>query len=232
MKTIKANLTTHIPDILEPGVPTHTLDTNHRTAEEVWGEFIDIQIKNRLPVLPTVWADYWGNDIGPIGTQLIYKNKIIDRNRAYYNKHRHLFQDWLERSTKNPLWKGYLRKMSWMAGPLKPLDQTIWVLRMSGMRVKNTDYIWTLTKSSIIPVYGPHHRHLTPTELLRCQGFPDSFKYHSKKELYKQLGNSVPPPMVEAAARLLFSHRSDKQNADSGEMERQRATTGGLARKK
>lgn len=42
-------------------------------------------------------------------------------------------------------------------------------------------------------------RHITPRECARLQGFPDTFKLHSTDAWsYKQFGNSVSVPVVEA----------------------------------
>lgn len=42
-------------------------------------------------------------------------------------------------------------------------------------------------------------RHITPRECARLQGFPDSFKLHPTDAWsYKQFGNSVSVPVVEA----------------------------------
>ncbi|MBF2755276.1 MAG: DNA (cytosine-5-)-methyltransferase [Gammaproteobacteria bacterium AqS3] len=47
-------------------------------------------------------------------------------------------------------------------------------------------------------------RRLTPREMFRLQGFPDTFKLHEKdSQCRKQAGNSVPVPMIEAAIRSL-----------------------------
>lgn len=43
---------------------------------------------------------------------------------------------------------------------------------------------------------------MTPREWARLQGFPDSFKLIlSDTQLYKQLGNTVTVPVIEAIAR-------------------------------
>ena len=45
-------------------------------------------------------------------------------------------------------------------------------------------------------------RKMTPREWARLQGFPDSFKLIlSDTQLYKQLGNTVTVPVIEAIAR-------------------------------
>ncbi len=48
-------------------------------------------------------------------------------------------------------------------------------------------------------------RQLTPRECMRLQGFPDSYKMHPKDALaYKQAGNAVAVPVVEAILRNLL----------------------------
>jgi DNA (cytosine-5)-methyltransferase 1 len=53
-------------------------------------------------------------------------------------------------------------------------------------------------------------RHLTPRECARLQGFPDSFRvHHSDTNAYRQFGNSVSVPVVEAIASDLVQHNLD-----------------------
>ncbi len=48
-------------------------------------------------------------------------------------------------------------------------------------------------------------RRLTPREMFRLQGFPDTYKIIPKdREARKQAGNSVPVPVVEAVIKALF----------------------------
>lgn len=48
-------------------------------------------------------------------------------------------------------------------------------------------------------------RRLTPREMFRLQGFPDSFVLHDKvSQCRKQAGNAVPVPLVEAVMRQLI----------------------------
>jgi DNA (cytosine-5)-methyltransferase 1 len=48
-------------------------------------------------------------------------------------------------------------------------------------------------------------RRLTPREMLRLQGFPDSYKIAcNESQTRKQAGNSVPVPVVEAVLRQVF----------------------------
>lgn len=62
-----------------------------------------------------------------------------------------------------------------------------------------------------IPGIGPcliadiHLRMLTPRELARCQGFPDSYILTgSKANQVARIGNSVPPPLIEALVRANY----------------------------
>lgn len=49
-------------------------------------------------------------------------------------------------------------------------------------------------------------RHVTPREMLRLQGFPESFKVTGAfTNVRKQVGNSVPVPMIEAVAEELLA---------------------------
>ncbi|MDJ0578968.1 MAG: DNA cytosine methyltransferase [Crocosphaera sp.] len=50
-------------------------------------------------------------------------------------------------------------------------------------------------------------RRLTPRECARLQGFPDNFKLHpDHRATYKQLGNSVSVPVVEAVMMDYFQN--------------------------
>lgn len=54
---------------------------------------------------------------------------------------------------------------------------------------------------NLVRVGKDHLRRLTPREFARLQGFPDSFRIPvSDTQAYKQFGNSVPVPVVEAIA--------------------------------
>lgn len=46
---------------------------------------------------------------------------------------------------------------------------------------------------------------LTPRECARLQGFPETFKPHpTRSAAYKQFGNAVPVPLVQAVARKML----------------------------
>lgn len=56
----------------------------------------------------------------------------------------------------------------------------------------------------ILIVDGKQVRRLTPREWARLQGFPDKFRLPAaKSRAYRQLGNSVPVPVVAAIGRRI-----------------------------
>lgn len=58
----------------------------------------------------------------------------------------------------------------------------------------------------LIEQEGGNPRRLTPRECARLQGFPDSFKIVvSDSQAYKQFGNSVVVPLMEAVAKLVVA---------------------------
>lgn len=68
------------------------------------------------------------------------------------------------------------------------------------------------------PYVGPFHwrnRRLRVPELKRLQGFPDDFKLAgTRRDIQLQIGNSVPPPLVERIAESIREQLSS--NADAG----------------
>lgn len=69
-------------------------------------------------------------------------------------------------------------------------------------------------------------RRLTPRECARLQGFPDDFKIVvSDVQAYKQFGNSVVVPLIQAVAEILISklQKLDQQK-EAGELPRESAS--------
>lgn len=57
-------------------------------------------------------------------------------------------------------------------------------------------------------------RRLTPREMLRLQGFPDSFKIvNADHQTRKQAGNAVPVPMVKAVLNRLLGYLADSEGS-------------------
>lgn len=57
-------------------------------------------------------------------------------------------------------------------------------------------------------------RKLTPRECLLFQGFPDSFGFPATVSLdqrYKQIGNSVPVPVIKIIAKQIYNVLTEKR---------------------
>jgi DNA (cytosine-5)-methyltransferase 1 len=66
-------------------------------------------------------------------------------------------------------------------------------------------------------------RRLTPRECARLMGFPEDFKIVvSDTQAYKQFGNSVVVPVIEAAARIIKPRVLEMKEAESGGVVQQR----------
>ena len=62
-------------------------------------------------------------------------------------------------------------------------------------------------------------RRLTPRECARLMGFPDDFKIIvSDTQAYKQFGNSVVVPVIEAAAKIIAPRVIEMKDAENGGM--------------
>lgn len=201
-----------------------------KETELIWDNFLDICNKNsiNIPKFP-IWTDWWDSD--GLNTNLTkYNNKLseednlininnsqkefykkyknwIDKNRDFYNKNQILLEPWLLESRKNKLWNGAVRKMEWQSefNNLN-MKNLLWSPRGSGIRIKNTNYTPTLVAmSSMIPIYGPQSRYLTPRECARLQSFPEDYIIHKNDKIsYSQFGNAVNIKMIEKSARFLI----------------------------
>jgi DNA (cytosine-5)-methyltransferase 1 len=218
-KNPKLHLKTGIKDIIDKTNleynKKYKLDGKMKDVEGIWDDFIKLLIKNdiKIPKFP-IWTDWWDQptllDLNHEDTKIRdfykkYKN-WIDKNRQFYLDYKSILDSWLLNSRNNNNWKGAVRKFEWQAGSQKAKDgmsTLLWTARGSGIRVKRPDYIPTLVAMSMIPVYGPESRKLTPRELLRAQSFPDSFQY-DEKTIFKQIGNSVNVKMIEQSAKFLI----------------------------
>lgn len=208
-KNPKLTLTTHIKDIIDNTTDNNKYKINDKfkDVEKIWNEFINILNKNNIeiPKFP-IWTDMWDCDLNKNKSFYDKYTNWIDKNREFYKNNNIILKKWLKESRKNDNWIGAVRKFEWQGGKLLKNDSmntVLWTARGSGIRVKRPDYIPTLVAMSMIPIYGPESRKLSPKELLRLQSFPDNFKY-DEKSIYKQVGNAVNVKMIEKCARFLI----------------------------
>jgi DNA (cytosine-5)-methyltransferase 1 len=205
----KLNLTKSISDFICPVEETksYVIDGKYKDVETVWHSFILLLIRHSIPMPKfPIWTDWWDNDFEKTDPFYLKYNSWIDKNREFYQQHKSVLENWIIASRENKNWIGAVRKFEWQAGDLLPEDgmhQVLWSARGSGIRVKRCNYIPTLVAMSMVPVYGPEHRKLTPRELLRLQSFPDTFQF-DEKTIHKQVGNAVNVKMIEHCAKFLM----------------------------
>lgn len=208
-KNPKKKLTKFIKDIIDENDTNVKLTVKMNDVQIIWNNFIKLLDTNNIdiPKFP-IWTDWWDNIFDENDEFYLKYKSWIDKNRNFYGDNFDLLYDWLNKSRENVNWVGAVRKFEWQAGNLcdenNCLNKCLWSARGSGIRVKKCDYIPTLVAMSMIPIYGPKNRKLTPVELLRLQSFNDTFKY-DEKHIYKQLGNAVNVKMIEKCARFLIN---------------------------
>jgi DNA (cytosine-5)-methyltransferase 1 len=199
---------TSLESIIEDNVEDkYKITGKLKVTEKVWNEFLDICNKNNIdiPKYP-IWTDWWDGE-GENEFYEKYKN-WIDKNREFYEQNRVLLEKWLDKSRENKLWLGAVRKMEWQTGSNNlNMSEVLWSSRGSGIRIKNINYSPTLVAmASMIPIYGPKSRYLTPKECSRLQSFPDNYIIHKEDKIaYSQFGNAVNVKMIERSARFLIN---------------------------
>ena len=209
----KTDLSTIIECVESNQTHKYKLDKKQKVTEEVWDDFLQVCYSEcvTIPKFP-IWTDWWDCEITKETLAFYEKYKSwIDKNRSFYNTYKKPLDDWLRRSRHREEWKGAVRKMEWQTGrDGLTMKEVLWSPRGSGIRIKNTDYSPTLVAmTSMIPIYGPLSRQLTPRECARLQSFPDDFIIHENDKIaYKQFGNAVNVIMIERSARFLIFNQS------------------------
>jgi DNA (cytosine-5)-methyltransferase 1 len=224
---------TSLEDIMDESVDTkYNITGKLKDTETVWSNFLHICNQNNIniPRFP-IWTDWW--DSNGNNTTITKCNKKlskeenehkikkqqddfyekykdwIDKNREFYTKNITVLKPWLVESRKINLWIGAVRKMEWQTDSDNlNMYQVLWSPRGSGIRIKNINYCPTLVAmTSMIPIYGPKSRYLTPRECARLQSFPEDYKIHiNDKIAYSQFGNAVNVKMIERCARFLINN--------------------------
>ena len=216
--------------VVEHANEKYNLSGKLKETEKIWSNFLDICASNNItiPRYP-IWTDWWDSD-GNNTKVTKYNDKIskdenekkikkaqqdfyekyknwIDKNREFYNTNIDILKPWLIESRKIKLWLGAVRKMEWQTGTDNlNMNQTLWSPRGSGIRIKNINYSPTLVAmASMIPIYGPKSRFLTPRECARLQSFPEDYIIHEEDKVsYSQFGNAVNVKMIERCSRFLI----------------------------
>tara|TARA_Y100000389_G_scaffold204032_1_gene254606 strand:+ start:1300 stop:2553 length:1254 start_codon:yes stop_codon:yes gene_type:complete len=208
----------------------YTISGKMKVVEEVWDDYLNVLHTNNIavPKIP-IWTDWWDgdgenttvtkrdskktdgeNDEIILRRQKEFYKKYkswIDKNRKFYNDNKEYLEPWLQRSREKEHWKGAVRKIEWQAGDEKlTMKDVLWSARGSGVRVKKHNYAPTLVAmASMIPVYGPLSKTLSPKECMRLQSFSENTILHENVKIaYKQLGNAVNVTMINRCARFLI----------------------------
>jgi DNA (cytosine-5)-methyltransferase 1 len=168
------------------------LSDENRRAIDVWNDLIGT-IPGHLPGYP-IWADTFDGTLSRDGRHPAWKNFLIARSLEFYRANMRAIEKWLQRHDNLESLLPSRRKLEWQAGHDSVRD--MWrhsiQLRPSGIRVKSLTYLPALVAISQPPIIGPLHRHLSPREAARLQGFSDDFVLHPKASVaYRQLGNAV-----------------------------------------
>lgn len=206
-KVPKKNVLTHTLDrIMDSTERGYRLNDKMKDVEQIWNSFLNVIKKHNIniPKFP-IWTDWWDKDFSESDAEYKKYTNWITKNRDFYKDNKKVLQPWLIESRSCPNWIGAVRKLEWQAGDLdSSMNTVLWTTRGSGIRVKRTDYAPTIVAmTSMIPVYGPLGRKMSPKELLRLQSFKDDFVY-DEKDIYKQIGNAVNVKMIERSARFLI----------------------------
>ena len=156
------------------------------TAEEI--EFMNLLISNRRK------HDF--------GTHQDGKKLTIDQIRTFYKR------DDIEAVIASLIEKGYLKEDDGKYNPVcgNMSFEVFKFLDPSSISI-------TLTSSDCNRLGVIQHnrpRHITPRECARLQGFPDSFIVNPDKAFaYKQFGNSVSVPVIEAVVTDFIIHNAE-----------------------
>jgi len=187
-----------LESIIDKTNQVNNLTDKLNASRIIWNDFLLILSDNKIhvPKFP-IWTDIWDSEVSDKFYNM-YKS-TVNKNKQFFEDNSDILQIWLEESRCNELWKGSVRKLEWQTGTDNgTLDETLWSPRGSGIRAKKLDYSPTLVAMcSMIPIYGPYSRHLTPRECARLQSFPESYILHKDPKVnYKQFGNAVNVKMI------------------------------------
>ena len=228
----ETSLKTIVEKTKKEDVKKYKLKGKMEITRQVWDAFLKILKENsiKVPKYP-IWTDWWDGEGENTSVTKKDKKKTneenkafikkkqkdfykkyknwIDNNKEFYKKNIKLLKPWLENSRKKKEWIGAVRKMEWQTkSDHLEMKDVLWSPRGSGIRIKNINYSPTLVAmASMIPIYGPQSRQLTPRECARLQSFPEDFKIDPEdNKAYKQFGNSVNCDNVKTVIKATFDH--------------------------
>lgn len=144
-----------------------------------------------------------------------WKVDFIEKNRAFYQKHKKIIDPWLPRIQS---FAPSFQKFEWnVQGGKRRIWDYVIQFRASGIRLKRPTTAPSLVAmtTSQVPVVAWERRYMTPRECSRLQSM-GNLKYlpTPKEAAYKALGNAVNVSVVEAIVRSLLTLAKDHRSIE------------------
>lgn len=183
-------------------------------ALKAWSEFVELWRKNRIDEeksIPTLWLEEMMSKKNPIdGTYKPWKVSMVKNMRDFYKENKLWIDIWYKKHSKH-LTKRIHRKLEWNAGVDYHPEETIAVIRQSGVRFKRPNFFPALVAVVDIPIIFDKNikqwRNLSINEMIKLQSYSDvDFTWPKETpshELFKQLGNSVNVKLVKEIVKQL-----------------------------
>lgn len=199
-------------EIIDNNISSEELKKYSLSDEQIkllkcWDDFISIIPRDKRVIGFPIWTDEFGKTYS-LKHLPDWKQSIINKNRSLYNDYKEEIDKWFEKWKVRESITSTNRKFEWQAGKdMNSVFDGIIQFRTSGIRVKRLTESPALVAMDHRPIYGPEKRYLTPTEGLKLQSFPISYKFdENDKEIFKQLGNAVNVKVIETMFRLFVSY--------------------------
>lgn len=204
--------------ILEKNVPDEFNVTDEQTAMlNAWDEFRE-QTGIKTIGFP-IWIDFFGvgiSDDAIFFSQVDYesmptwKKNFARNNRKLYLENRNFIDTWLSKHNMCDKIKLF-RKFEWNCSTdCKTIKDGIIQIRQSGIRVKRPNFFPSLVAMVNTPIIWDKqkkcYRFISPREAANLQSFHGKYKFvGERKQIYRQLGNSVNVRLLKILGERLFN---------------------------
>ena len=182
-----------------------------------WNEF---KRKTHIRTLGfPIWVDFFGIGIDDTGafedsvgfnSMPTWKKNFVRNNRKLYLKNKDFIDSWVKKYQIESRIKLF-KKFEWNCGEdCKSIKDGIIQIRQSGIRVKRPNFFPSLVAMVNTPLIWDKkirkYRHITTREAANLQSFHARYKFvGEKKQIYRQLGNSVNVRLLKILGEQLFS---------------------------
>ena len=143
-----------------------------------------------------------------------WKVGFIQRNREFYNRHRHWLVPWIEKIREFP---SSFQKLEWNCQEKDPrlekrqIRDYVLQVRASGVRVKRKTTAPSLVAMTAtqVPIITWENRYMTPTECKRLQSMDALELPEQDTRAYAALGNAVNVDVAQLVAEALLKTREN-----------------------